>query len=440
MTCYETLRTPAPAADAPMAHHFVKWWRNKFRNGYKKFSMGTESERTDTEELVGRAASQCSAPPDLLPSEARVLLQPAASSPPPFCSSRPTQETAYKPPLSTPHAPNTQDDRHPRLRFEELTCDVELQHPEPSKKQPLQFSFTLYDLDGHGRMTKDDIAGIVSTIYESIGKSVTVPHYGSKTIQVRLTVVPEDSNTRSRRERRERRRRRRRECASVVTAPPPECADHSDDEQRHRLSADEDLSSKSSCSGDRRPTVYERKPTAYVQPRPHRHPRREQRERKHVKKRSGSLQRRELLEIIQANMEKNHLRFQASRKPCDSVANDEEFTNKYQKLRTRSYTVSEKPQNAFQKHKSDNSGNGYLDLASGGDSHLCRYDRYLHAVICSSARHAHTGYHQKQAQSPHAPHTPRLPRAAPPAPAAAPPAAPPPAPATQPRVLQIIFL
>lgn len=38
MTCYETLRAPAPAANAPMAHHFVKWWRNKFRNGYKKFS------------------------------------------------------------------------------------------------------------------------------------------------------------------------------------------------------------------------------------------------------------------------------------------------------------------------------------------------------------------------------------------------------------------
>lgn len=39
--------------------------------------------------------------------------------------------------------------------FQELTCDVELQHSEPSKQQPLQFSFTLYDLDGHGRMTKD---------------------------------------------------------------------------------------------------------------------------------------------------------------------------------------------------------------------------------------------------------------------------------------------
>lgn len=57
----------------------------------------------------------------------------------------------------------------------------------------MQFSFTLYDLDGHGKITKDDIAGIVSTIYESLGKSVVVPHYGSKTINVRLTVSPDSS-------------------------------------------------------------------------------------------------------------------------------------------------------------------------------------------------------------------------------------------------------
>lgn len=59
--------------------------------------------------------------------------------------------------------------------------------------QPIQFSFTLYDLDGHGKITKDDVAGIVSTIYESLGKSVVVPHYGSKTINVRLTVSPDSS-------------------------------------------------------------------------------------------------------------------------------------------------------------------------------------------------------------------------------------------------------
>uniref|UniRef100_A0A182MIV0 Protein naked cuticle homolog n=1 Tax=Anopheles culicifacies TaxID=139723 RepID=A0A182MIV0_9DIPT len=76
-----------------------------------------------------------------------------------------------------------------RVRLEEFTCDVSLE--DGKKPQPLQFSFTLYDLDGHGKITKDDIAGIVSTIYESIGKSVVVPHYGSKTINVRLTVSPD---------------------------------------------------------------------------------------------------------------------------------------------------------------------------------------------------------------------------------------------------------
>ncbi|KAL4712680.1 hypothetical protein ACJJTC_007977 [Scirpophaga incertulas] len=390
MTCYETLRAPAPAADAPMAHHFVKWWRNKFRNGYKKFSIVTEGERTDTEELVGRAASQCSAPPDLLPSEAKALLAPTVAPPPPPRTFRP-QEPKLKPPSKSP-SPTLQDreDKQPRLRFEELTCDVELQHSESSKQQPLQFSFTLYDLDGHGRMTKDDIAGIVSTIYESIGKSVTVPHYGSKTIQVRLTVVPENGNTRSHRERREGSRRHR----HASTAPEPE---HSDDEHRDQLSPDDDASSKSSSSGDRRP---HHRPSAVHNSRAHRNQRKDHRERRHMKKRSGSLQRRELLEIIQANMEKNHLSFQASRKPSEPVANDEEITKKYQKLRNRSFTISEKPVNTFQKPKCDSAGHGYLDLASGGDSNLCRYDRYLHAVICSSARHAHTGYHQKQVQTP----------------------------------------
>lgn len=99
---------------------------------------------------------------------------------------------------------------------QEIHCDVSLdqkQHPTPSqgetgsapthgngdhragkeKPQPVQFSFTLYDLDGHGKITKDDIAGIVSTIYESLGKSVVVPHYGSKTINVRLTVSPDST-------------------------------------------------------------------------------------------------------------------------------------------------------------------------------------------------------------------------------------------------------
>lgn len=54
-----------------------------------------------------------------------------------------------------------------------------------------EFSFTLYDFDGHGKITKDDIAGLVTTIYDTLGASIQVPPCGSKTIKVKLTVSPD---------------------------------------------------------------------------------------------------------------------------------------------------------------------------------------------------------------------------------------------------------
>lgn len=36
-----------------------------------------------------------------------------------------------------------------------------------------------------------DIAGLVTTIYDTLGSSIKVPHYGSKTIKVKLTVSPD---------------------------------------------------------------------------------------------------------------------------------------------------------------------------------------------------------------------------------------------------------
>ncbi|XP_067643471.1 protein naked cuticle isoform X2 [Eurosta solidaginis] len=88
------------------------------------------------------------------------------------------------------HSSSHHQGKEERIRLEEFTCDVSVEGGKST--QPLQFSFTFYDLDGHhGKITKDDIVGIVYTIYESIGKSVVVPHCGSKTINVRLTVSPE---------------------------------------------------------------------------------------------------------------------------------------------------------------------------------------------------------------------------------------------------------
>lgn len=162
--------------------------------------------QTDSEELIYQAPSTCSAPPDLLVSSHQ---QPAPVPHPTPMQEAPAQSKPVKsvkvkePQRMSQEAVERLQKRHSiattrhlealeenRVKLEEFTCDVSVEDPG-KKPQPLQFSFTLYDLDGHGKITKDDIAGIVSTIYDSIGKSVVVPHYGKKTINVKLTVSPD---------------------------------------------------------------------------------------------------------------------------------------------------------------------------------------------------------------------------------------------------------
>ncbi|XP_014239607.1 GATA zinc finger domain-containing protein 10-like [Cimex lectularius] len=115
-----------------MANYLVRWWKTKFLSGYKQF--------TGADDDVEDARSE----------------NPASTN------------------------------------LKELSCDMPLKEgTTPVGKDRLQeFSFTLYDFDGHGKVTKDDIAGLVTTIYETLGSSLKVPHYGSKTIKVKLTVTP----------------------------------------------------------------------------------------------------------------------------------------------------------------------------------------------------------------------------------------------------------
>ncbi|XP_053674935.1 protein naked cuticle homolog [Anopheles nili] len=238
-----------------MAGNIVKWWKHKILGGYKQFTVLQECATDSEELIYpGRAPSACSAPPDLLlTSDREQMLKVKSSSSSTGAGTGQTKSTAqqhvhhhhhgqqqqhhHQPPAGNGHnhsivaSQQQQQQQHhhksqkdgfrkcasagkaggsgggggatntinttaatirsdpDRVRLEEFTCDVSLE--DGKKPQPLQFSFTLYDLDGHGKITKDDIAGIVSTIYESIGKSVVVPHYGSKTINVRLTVSPD---------------------------------------------------------------------------------------------------------------------------------------------------------------------------------------------------------------------------------------------------------
>lgn len=72
--------------------------------------------------------------------------------------------------------------------LQEFECDVSVAEGDRRRQE---FSFTLYDFDGHGKITKDDIAGLVTTIYDTLGASIQVPPCGSKTIKVKLTVSPD---------------------------------------------------------------------------------------------------------------------------------------------------------------------------------------------------------------------------------------------------------
>jgi hypothetical protein len=169
---------------------------------------------TDSEELIYQAPSVCSAPPDLLIGSNQQPQQTVTAA---MTQSVAVPETPLQPkPAKVVKVKEHQKEkmsqealerlqkRHSiattrhlealeerdRVQLDEFTCDVSVE-PTAKKPQPIQFSFTLYDLDGHGKITKDDIAGIVSTIYDSLGKRVVVPHYGKKTINVKLTVSPD---------------------------------------------------------------------------------------------------------------------------------------------------------------------------------------------------------------------------------------------------------
>ncbi|CAN7938912.1 unnamed protein product, partial [Ixodes hexagonus] len=71
----------------------------------------------------------------------------------------------------------------------EVSCNMSLQGEE---KQ--EFSFTLYDFNGHGKVTKDDIASLVRSIYDALGKK-SLPKSGSRTIKVRLAIGPDEESS-----------------------------------------------------------------------------------------------------------------------------------------------------------------------------------------------------------------------------------------------------
>ncbi|XP_046386747.1 protein naked cuticle [Ischnura elegans] len=390
-----------------MATNLVKWWKTKFLNGYKQFTVLPSSavggdaldcggRPSDTEELLGGRGcgphhlhtsdedEECggSAPPHLEAAAAAGAVGGEGRGK--QCSEECSREDggAWRPERHhrcwrrrAPPSPLV-----PRLHFEGIECDVSVDErpacnvkghqtpPAPPSQQPSQppprrrqeFSFTLYDFDGHGKITKDDITGLVTTIYETIGSTIRVPHYGSKTIKVKLTVSPDkrglggnvaqpqqqqptppdegDVGTTTTTQHRVRFKRdlnvtireRRRQVAPstpsrgeqqqeeegvgevVIVEAEVEGVEVEEDEEEGGV-AYRKLDGGGGCcrgggvEGQRLPP--EMSPLLPLL-------RRSGGRRRRREQRSGSLQRQELLQIIQANMEKNNLGFQTSRKHC----------------------------------------------------------------------------------------------------------------------------
>ncbi|CAL8101699.1 unnamed protein product [Orchesella dallaii] len=166
-----------------MATQFVKWWKTKFHAGgcsYKSISvLGSnvcDGRPSDTEELVRDDASSS--------------YNNGAHINPGLASSTISA-------TSHPDAPEYIHHHHSNeVKFEDFECDVQVEGCGSGEERK-EFSFTFYDFDGHGKITKDDIAGLVRSIYGAVNDSITVPHGGKKTIKVKLTVTPEKTQQNS---------------------------------------------------------------------------------------------------------------------------------------------------------------------------------------------------------------------------------------------------
>ncbi|OCT82221.1 hypothetical protein XELAEV_18024736mg [Xenopus laevis] len=71
-------------------------------------------------------------------------------------------------------------------KFEELQCDVSV---EEDNRQ--EWTFTLYDFDNSGRVTREDITRLLHTIYEVFDASVNHSLSSSKTLRVKLSLAPD---------------------------------------------------------------------------------------------------------------------------------------------------------------------------------------------------------------------------------------------------------
>uniref|UniRef100_A0A286XQB2 Protein naked cuticle homolog n=1 Tax=Cavia porcellus TaxID=10141 RepID=A0A286XQB2_CAVPO len=77
-----------------------------------------------------------------------------------------------------------------RLNIDALQCDISV---EEGNRQ--EWTFTLYDFDNSGVITREDMSSLMHTIYEVVDASMNHSSGSSKTLRVKLTVSPEPAGS-----------------------------------------------------------------------------------------------------------------------------------------------------------------------------------------------------------------------------------------------------
>ncbi len=184
----------------------AKYLNYEFLHKNSIFLLALQECQTDSEELLYKSQIKIDAPPP------DVVLHPCKSPPikvateinytvvqkeiksnnksnksPAIQISQKEKRERLKKRHSIATTRNFEELERDNVKFEEVCCDVSFSDNSKGHN-PIQLSFTLYDLNGNGKITKDDIAGIVSSIYESVGNSSVD---GKRTINVKFTVSSE---------------------------------------------------------------------------------------------------------------------------------------------------------------------------------------------------------------------------------------------------------
>lgn len=76
------------------------------------------------------------------------------------------------------------------VNVEEFECGVSV---EGSSSDKQEWNFTLYDFDGRGKITKEDLAQLLQSLYDTVGSSINLPQTGTRTLKLKLSVSPDNA-------------------------------------------------------------------------------------------------------------------------------------------------------------------------------------------------------------------------------------------------------